>query len=355
MAAKAPAQKKLSTSNTKQEMLSAYQDLLKELEAQREAETRPEEKIEQRANLEAVKVAEELSTEGVVKQVGELRGNLGRLLSQISGQLEEQMDRYAQISRAIGFKEKELAEIYEIQKSAFSLAALIGAQQQKREQFDQEMTEQKAQLEIEIESARNQWIAEKKQYEAELKERDAAEAKRRKREEDEYRYAFTREQQLARDKFADEQGRVEREFTIRKEQMERELAERERAVAAREQAIEEQAARIAAFPAEREEAVKQAVAETTGRLAAEHASREELLKRDLAGEKNVMKGRIESLEQTVKEQAAQLAKLSQQSERAYGQMQDIAVKAIEGSSGAKSLAGLQQILGEQVRKAAGEK
>jgi hypothetical protein len=69
----------------------------------------------------------------------------------------------------------------------------------------------------------------------------------------------------------------------------------------------------------------------------------------------VLTTRIAALEQTVQEQAQRLSGLSQQAEKAYGQVQEIAVRAIEGSGSAKQLANLQQLLAEQARKAAGER
>jgi hypothetical protein len=58
------------------------------------------------------------------------------------------------------------------------------------------------------------------------------------------------------------------------------------------------------------------------------------------------------LERTVQEQAEQLARLQQQAEKAYSQVQEIAVRAIDGSASVKQLANLQQLLAEQVRKGA---
>jgi hypothetical protein len=350
-----PAPRKLSTANTKQEMLSAYNEVLKELQEKRQAEPRPEERIEQRVTADAVKVAEELSTEGVVKQVGELRSTIGRLLSQVASQLEEQVDRYAQISKAIAFKEKELAEIYEIQKSALALAALIQAQQQKREQFEEEMTRQKEELAGEIAEARAAWEQDRKRYESEIKERDSAESKRRKREEEEYRYAFAREQQLARDAFADEKARGERELALRQEQAQREQEERERALAAREQELTQLRQRVEGFPKELQAAVATAAREATARAEADAIARIDLQQREFAGERNVLTTRIGFLEQSLREQGEQLARLTQQSEKAYGQVQEIAVRAIEGSSSFKSMASLQQLLGEQQRKQGQEK
>ena len=352
MAEKTAAPKKLTTKDTKQEMLTAYQDVLRQLEEKRQVESRPEAKVEQRFTAEAVKVADELSNEGVVKQIGELRASIGRLLSQASDRLEEQVGRYAQITKAIAFKEKELSEIYEIQRAALSLGALLQAQQQKREQFENEIAGEREELTREIDETRRLWEQEKAAHEAAVKDRDAAEARRRKREDEEYRYAFAREQQLAKDQFADEKGKMERELARRKVEMEQQLAERERVVAEREAELGRLRQQVEGFPAQLDAAVARAVKEATARVQSESTAREELLKRDFAGERNVLTTQIASLQQAVKDQAAQLAKLSQQSEKAYGQMQDIAVKAIEGSSQFKSWAGMQQMFADPARKPA---
>ena len=65
--------------------------------------------------------------------------------------------------------------------------------------------------------------------------------------------------------------------------------------------------------------------------------------------------KIESLEAKVAEQNDQLNKLSQRLEKAYGQVQEIAVRAIEGSGISKSLASLQQLLSEQTKRPPQEK
>jgi uncharacterized coiled-coil protein SlyX len=104
-----------------------------------------------------------------------------------------------------------------------------------------------------------------------------------------------------------------------------------------------------------EAAVGNAVKETAERINLEAKNREELLKKDSGGEKNVLTTRIESLEKTVKEQSERIVKLNQQLEKAYQQVQDIAVKTIEGTSNIKSFANLQQWITEQTRKPSQEK
>jgi hypothetical protein len=347
--------KKLTLSNTKQEMLEAYNTVLKQLEAQREAELKPEKKLEEKKTKEVIQVAESLSSEGVAKEISNLKIETSKTLAQISDRLEEEVNKFRAIQSAIALKEKELQELYEIEKSAVALAALIESQNQKRQQFESEMAEKKETLSQEIEALRAEREKEKNDYEAEIKERDIMEKKRRDREKEEYEYSFKREQKLAKDRFEDEKAKLEKEVQNKKEQMQSELKEREKVVAEKEEELNELRKKVNAFPKELETAVAKAIKETTDRLNLEAKNREELVKKEFMGERNVLTTRIESLEKIVKEQSEQIAKFSQQLEKAYQQVQDIAVKTIEGSSTIKSFANLQQWISEQMRKSSQEK
>jgi chromosome segregation ATPase len=346
--------KKVSLHNTKQQMLDAYNELLRQLQEKQEADVKPEERIEEKTMTQAVKVADALSTEGVVQGIGALKSETGKLLNQLSDRLEEEIKKYQQIQTAVAAKEKELHEIYEMQRAASSLTALIEAQHQQRQAFDAEMAGSKDELQREIQSLRAEWEKEKKLHEVETQEQDAAELKRREREKEEYLYAFRREQQLAQDRSQDEKVKLEREVQYKKEQLERVLAEREAALAQREEELSDLRKKGSLFPKELESAVTKAVKEAVDKLQAETKSKEELLKREFEGERNVLQKRIESLEKTVKEQNEQLAKLSQHLEKAYGQVQEIAIKALEGSSSLK-LTSMQPWGTEPTRKPVQEK
>jgi hypothetical protein len=346
--------RRLSAANTKQEMLDAYNALVQQLQEQRETELKPEERAEEREKTQAVAVADTLSVDGVVQAVGTLKAEAGRLLTQLSDRLEEEVAKYRQITRAVEVKSAELAEIYEIQRAASSLVALIAAQDQKRQEFEAEMAARREALTREIETMRAEWERERSLHDAAIKERDAAEAKQRQREKEEYQYSFQREQQLAKEQFQDEKARLEREIQYRREEMERELADREQAVARREAELNDLRQQVEGFPKQLDAAVARAVKEAVDRVQLEARSREELAKREFEGERNVLNTRIESLEKTVKEQNEQIARLSQQSEKAYGQVQEIAVRAIEGSSNLRAMSTLQPVAAEQPRKVSAE-
>jgi hypothetical protein len=331
--------KKLSSTNTKQEMLDAYNDLLSQLEEKRESVATPEQKVAEKEVKQVVEVADSLTSDAIIRDIGGLKAEVGKVLTQLSDRLEQEAGRYESVKRAIVEKEKELAEIYEIQKAASSLSALIEAQSLKKEEFEADMSGRKEALTREIDETRQEWQRERAQRTAEVKEQDAAEAKKRAREKEEFEYALQRERQTVRDSFekekadlGEQKALLEREIALRRELADRELAEREQAVARQEQELADLRTRVAAFPKELETTVSREVKQAVEKVRYETDTKLALAAKEAEGERNVYEARISALEAKVKEQAELVARLTTQAEKAYAQVQDIAVKAVEGSS-----------------------
>ena len=341
---------KPTMSNTKKEMLDAYNVLLKQLQEQREMELKPENKIEEKKEREVLEVADSISAEGVVKGIGNLKLDMSKTLTEISDKLEEEVHKLNGIRKAITIKEEEIKELYEIEKSAGTLAALIEAQNRKRQEYESELAVMKENLMRDIENTRSDWEKEKEQYEMEIQEQSAAEKKKREREKEEFQYSFKREQQLLKDEFEDEKAKLEREIQLKREQTEKELAEREKAISEKEAELDELRKQTSAFPGELEATVNKALKETAERITKEAAGKEQLLRKEFEGEKKVFATRIESLEKTVEIQTEQISKLSGQLEKSYQKVEDIAVRAIEGSSNLKSLSNFQQMMADHAKK-----
>ncbi len=316
--------KTLSMSSTKKEMLEAYKTLLEQLREKAEAKISSERKAEEKKVKEIEELVDSLSSEKIDRETGNLKIEIGKMLGELSERLENAVNKFKDIQKAINLKETELKEVYEIEKAAGALFALIEAQNTKRSEFEAEM-----------ERVCAEWEGEKQE-----------EAQKREREKEEYLYAFKREQQLAKDKFEDGKVKLEKEIILKKEEAEKKLVEREKTIAEKEEELKELRKKVNTFPAELESAIKKAVKEITERLQQEAKNREELWKKEFEGERNVLTTRIKSLEETVKRQNEQITRLSQQLEKAYQKIQDIAVKTVEG----KAVSSIQGILSEQMKK-----
>ncbi|MCG2712313.1 MAG: hypothetical protein L6416_08350 [Candidatus Omnitrophica bacterium] len=349
MAKKMDDSPKVSSSNTKKEMLETIKDLKKKLEEKAEMELKPEKKVEQKKIQEIVTVVDSLSMDSIEKDISSLKLDAGKMLTQISEKLAEEINKYKKTQEAIDIKNKELEEIFEIEKSAFALAALIEAQTEKKRAFEIEMERIKKELDDEIQRTRLEWEKEKKEYAEFVKERDAEEKKKRDREKEEYLYGFQREKQLTENKVKDEIKKLEKELTIKQEEFdkkiteqEKKLKEREDAIKGKEQELEKLQREAESFPKKLETAVNKAITETAVKLKEDAGKDIALLKKGDEGEKNVFKIKIESLEKLVADQNKQITNLSEKLEKAYGKVQDIAVKAVEGSANIKLLSSLRQ-------------
>jgi hypothetical protein len=347
--------------STKQELLDAYNEMRQQLQEKDKTQLKPEQKIQEKKETQVLAAVQAMTAGGVLQGINQLKQEMTRTLADLGDKLAAEVDKCDQVQQAIEIKEKELAEVFEIDRAAGTLAALIEAQHCEKEQFEREMAEEKEHLVGEIESAREQWKSEKAEHDAQGKEQDAIEAKRRQRQQEEYKYTFEREQQLARDKFADEKAKmlaervqIEKEMKALREQTEQNLQEREKQIAEREKEFVSLQAQVQEFPKRLDAAVAAAVKDATERIGREAKYQQDLLHKEFEGQKNVLTARVQSLEKTVKEQADQLAKLSQQQEAAYQKIQDVAVKAIEGASKLGSFGSLVHTLKEQTRKQASE-
>lgn len=342
--------RKLSLSSTKKELFDAYMLALKQLEERRKAELQPQKIVEEKKKAEVLSRVEGLTLDGVANAISSVRSETSRILGELSDRLEAEVEKYRSIQEAIAIKNQELKEIYEIESSALTLATLIEAHKQKRKDLEEQIAREKEELLAEIAETRKKWEEEKKQYELEKKEREEAEKKARQREKEDYLYSFAREQKIESDKFADLKAKLEKELALKKEDAEKELAEREKRVAEREEELAELNEKVAKFPKELEAAVARAVKETSEALKAQFKNREEFLLKEFEGERNVLNTRIAILEKQTAEQNEKIRELSEKLERAYEKVQEVAVRAIEGASQSKSFTDLQKILSEKVAK-----
>jgi hypothetical protein len=340
---------KINPTSTKKEMLDAFNELKKKLSEKSETELKPEKKKEEMRAVEVIKVADSLTPEGAVSKITELKTEIGKMLSQLSDKLEEETSNYLKIKEGIELKKTELKEIYDIENSAFTLAALIETQREKKQEFEEEISTKKNVLEDEIKQMKILWDKEKKDHDQAIKERDVEEKKTRERLKEEFEYNFKREQQLSLNTFNDQKSKMEKELAAAKDEFEKKseetdksLNEREEKITEREKLMDDLQKQVEKFPGQLESSVNKAVKEVTDRLTETAKKNEELLKKEYEGEKNVLKTKIESLERMVAEQSKQVTELSAQLEKSYGKVQDIAVKAIEGSSASHRMSAIEQ-------------
>jgi chromosome segregation ATPase len=322
-------------SNTKKELLEAYeaakqrlQSLDKDLLDAEKAKKRLEKQV-------AAATADSQAAQDPLQRLHDLRGAISRELTGLAERFETEIETYRKIQAAVEVKREEIKTIYEVETAASDLAALIDAHRVKKQQFELEMEERKAAFEEEMNEAHARWKREKAERDRQVQEQADAIKKQRKREKEEYEYAFLREKEQRKNDLEDELRALEKEMAQKREDFEQEYHQRKADLDAREAVLEKREKEMAAlqkevdtFPRRLENAVQKAVDDTTTALTREFEKDKALMESRFEGEKNVLAGKIESLEKMVAFQAARISDLSKSHEKAYEKVQDIANRAV---------------------------
>lgn len=320
----------ISMSNTKKEMLEAYQALLAEVQTKSLENPREEQKrIEQK---KVVAQAEALSAEEMDKFAREIMGGFERSVALLQSQLREGFDKLRTLDESIKIKEAWIEDLYAIQSNADSLSTLILAQKKQKEEAQLELDEMRTKLEREIEETREAWQREQEQYKDSVKQEKATAALLRKREEDEYEYTTSQRRRKEEDAFREQLDADERELAERRQDFERTTAERERVLAEAEGELEGLRCLSESLDTRMQEVESRAIKATEERLEREHRFAFDLAQKETEGQLRLKDQQIELLQQKIREIEAQLREAGLKVSTSEETVRDIALRAIDSSA-----------------------
>lgn len=310
--------KNVTSKSTKNEILEAYEELLEKVKSTKPEDPRKEQEVKQNANL--VKAASAQTFNGVVTQMASLKVQLTSALDKLSENLTAEYQKFADLQKAIAIEKENLQNLYQLTAETDSLSAMLLAQQEKKSQFEADMAETKQAFESELAEKRAAWKREQEQQTLLQKEYDENLKKARKREEDEYNYTIGQQRKKETDAYNE-----------KREAKERELKQREDAIAAAEAELAELRKQVASFPHELEQAVKQAQEVVTQQLTTQHEFEKQLSAKQLEGELKLNNQIIANLKDKIKDMEATVKELATKAAAADAGVKDIALKALETS------------------------
>jgi len=334
---------KVTEKNTKAELMDAFNKVVAELEAKAVTVMDP------------VKEASEKATKAVVSKVesinvGTIQGALSAFTSNLE-KLQSELAVYNDVQSAIDAKNAELKEMFSIEKSAYTLAALINTQNELKESFEKASSERKAQALAALDEISDQIEAKKVEFQNESTRLINEQADKRRKEEAEYKYATERQRKIDADKFSDEMADKRKALAIQIEKDKKEIADmdaelntREAKIKSRETEIADMEAKIAQFPGILENAVKKAEVDGQKTAATSYGFETRYLKKEYEGEVALLNNKIETLTKSLDDANARnenlLAKLDDSSAR----LEALATKTVEGASNAKLVSTLETAL-----------
>lgn len=303
---------KVSNSNTKAEILRAYDELLAQLKAEKAENTALQKKISEQKTL--VEKASQQAKEGATLNIQTIRKAINQQLDLLESSIEEEQVKFNELQKAVAIEKDTLENLYKIKAEAESLEALIITNRQSKEQLEKEQEEQKKILKESIEAIKLQW----------------------KREQEEYDYKTKITRRNDQDTYEQKKVILENELNERKTSFEKEISEREKIVAAQEEEFNKLKQEAESFATTLEKGIQEAKTLVEKQLTREFEYKQKLEIKDLEAELKLREQAIENLKAKVLEQQKHIELLSSRTDDASLQVKDIALKAIE-NAGLRSL------------------
>lgn len=288
--------------------------------------------------IEVRETIKDVTAEAVVQRIGSLGLEISRALTDLSARLLAETNLLQSLKEAVAQEQAELKRLHQLDVAATSLDLLV-----------EEHSQKKASLEKEIEETQSQWTEEQIQKEREQKEFDENLKKQRAREKEEYEYQKALDRKKEQDSFEEALKAQERKNKEKQETLEKSWAHRESLLKEREEEFSRLKKENIEFPERLKKEIDKAVVEATKALEAKHKQDLLLSHKEIETERKLAELKAKSLEETATRQFTQIESLQTRLEEAKKQVQDIAIKAIESTSGARALSHVNQIAMEQAK------
>lgn len=322
-------EKKIAPTSTKTEILKAYNDLLGKIQENKQESPKAEQ--EEKTKKAVVAEASGLTEEKIITQISSLKININNTLDKIEDDLAGEYQRLLKIRDAIAIEEQRLRDLYQINSGADSLAAILTAQKERKQEFEREMEDERAGFEEQMKIQKLNRDKETKLWEEKRKEVEESLKKQRTREEEEYQYNLQLARKKDKDQYEQKKSLLDKEITQKREAFETEINAREQSVAAAENELTILRTKAQSFPAELEKAVQTSIKETTDRLEKEHKYEKQLLLKDHEGELKLRNQQVESLQAKIKDLETQIKQAYAKAENAENNSKEITLKAIQSS------------------------
>ena len=352
--------KKLNEKNTKAEILAAYDELSKEntvLKSQLDKLAKETPVVQAKITAEPKLAMSQPSTvqqrmNFIIDNLGKIQLGVGSAISELSEQLTTEATKLQEIRRDLATETQELQTLHDLKKiNDDTLDSLIKSYEDNLKTFSEEFSQRKDTLEQEVQTRIKAWYKEQEEYKSTVKERNENQNKTRQRESTEYKYNLELQRKLALEEYEQTQKDIHQELDEFQQLIEKQWTEREKAIAEREKQFTEAKAKLEAFPKEKEAALKRAIEEGKGIAYYQAKIRSDLYAKEVEGQKRFYEQRVQSLEQIIQNQEGRIQNLAKQLEATSRQVQDLAVKAIEGAANVNSYQTVKEIALEQAKNA----
>ncbi len=369
---------RITEKNTKADIMKAYNLLLKEKQTV-ESQLRSTEKALDKANEIALKaqagnqnngnhngngqhntvIQEKIITkivevpafvdniQGIISTLDGIDKGLGNATGNIAAQLTIEADNLAILLKEKNEALQTLEQMYGLKSEEGMADLIIEEYETLFEAYEAAYTLQDENFEEEAYQLRKNWKKEqflKEEADSEKLELDLQEQQR---ENEQYEYDIVYARNLEEDGYNQKIKLFLTELEEIREKRVEEWTNKEKEINLKEKDFEDYKNKFEEIPARLEKETKKAEAEGKGIIEKDTKVKTDLLAKDSESKNQIYEIKIQALKDHIGNQEGQLGSLSKQLENALKQVQELAVKAIEGASRTESFDALREIALEQ--------
>lgn len=346
----------INSKSTKTEILAAYKEIEKQNKSL-ESEVRKGGLTSKNTNQVIVEKQEVLTVTNynndistTIKSLEQIQNNFGSAVSNLSERLISESTKLTTIRNAIAQEKLQLEQLHELTEiEDTTIDNLIQQYQANVKRFTEQLNQKQEESQQEIETLLEAWTKEQETHNRLVKTRDDEYRKTQQRQQLEYEYNLNLERNLNQEEYEQEQKIKQEELKLTRTTIEKQWQEKEAAIALQEQEYSEAQIKVSGFEEQLKAKIKQGKEEGTGIGNYQTKIKTELRNREIIGQTQNYLLRIEDLQQIIQQQESRINKLSQQLDTSLQQVQNLAVKAIEGTSNRNSFEAMKAIALEQAK------
>lgn len=300
--------------NTKTELLAAFEELRQKYEANQGQQVLPTAARRQEEDMLLEKTAA-YTPPTIEADIAALRQKLQEYLDRVGRELTDESKKLAELREALTIEANRLKETRHIELAAQALDMLMTDYSHTEQELAAKREKSEQELVAAMTQKKREWEREQEEYSYNLK------ISRRK------------EQDAYDAECAKKDAQREEKFAVRT----KELAESETTLQARTEEVARLEKAVTEHPAQLEQAVREAEQRTSEVLRKDFATEKRLLEQEWKAEKNMLEAKLQSLQELLKNQTAEIISLKTALTGANQQAQSLAATVIESVSGAKQM------------------
>jgi len=279
-------------------------------------------------------IVEQVSTytaDSIFQDLAKLQSIFGQSIDGLSKDMTSEVEKFAQIRRAIWVENQHLTTLQNIQIAAEALNILQQEHQKVLQSLEENYQQKHDTLEAEMIKQQELWKKQQQDYGNATNKQHSLLEKNRQSDEDEFDYKLKWQHTEENDEYEKRHRTLERQLAEEERRKQKDWQERESFLEKHQTQFDEYKTKVESIPKEIDAAVKKFREVAIKEAYKDEENKAKLLEKEREAKCKAFDLKTESLNKTVEEQKVLIAQLTEQLQAASQQMQQLAMTAVSSA------------------------